>query len=314
MLGRRRTLLLGLSLLVVAMAVLIPLLTPRGPRTAIRPSTGRNSKFLVKLVSKDVSITVASGSYDMTYTDTTTPPTQCAQAVAGSAGVPTTGCSPGGLSDVSGHGTVDTNPYAMVTVSQVGSLGAITLYDNGTNVWEVGGGNYGLNGPRQAGPGGLLSGFASLVEGTLGKVPGALNVQGLASGTGYLDLETQEIQGAQPAGTGIVDGVPVTIYKVAVTGLQDPDMAGLTAEQIATIQAADSVIEQGGLAGETVWISVDGQGYIREQRTLYTLADGSIVTQDTVLSNFGCAGTVTMPGQTDSSTPSPGCVTPDTLR
>ena len=72
------------------------------------------------------------------------------------------------------------------------------------------------------------SGYAGSVEGTVGQVPGALDMQGLASGTGYLDLEAQEIQGAQPAGTGSVDGVPVTIYKLSESGLEDPNIGGLT--------------------------------------------------------------------------------------
>jgi hypothetical protein len=199
----------------------------------------------------------------------------------------------------------------MVTVSQVGALGMISLYDNGTNVWEVGGGDYGLAGPGQAGPGAPLSGYASSVEGTLGQEAGALDMQGLASGTGYLDLEAQEIQGATPAGTGTVDGVPVTIYKLSETGLQDPDLTGLTAEQVATIRAADSVIQQSGFSGKTTWISVDADGYVREERSAYTLSDGSTVTGDTVLSDFGCAGTVLMPGQAGSTAPPAGCVSPD---
>jgi hypothetical protein len=143
-------------------------------------------------------------------------------------------------------------------------------------------------------------------------VAGALDMQGLAAGSGYLDLESQEIQGVQPAGTGSVDGVPVTIYKLSETGLQDPDTNGLTPEQIATISAADAIIKSSGFAGKTTWVSVDSAGYVREQKTEYTLPDGSTVTGDTVLSNFGCAGTVVMPGQQGSSSPPEGCVSPDT--
>jgi sugar lactone lactonase YvrE len=199
----------------------------------------------------------------------------------------------------------------MVTVTDVGPLGTITLYDNGTDVWEIGGGDYGLAGPGQAGSGAPLSGYAGSVEGTLGQVAGALDMQGLASGTGYLDIEAQEIQGAQPAGTGSVDGVPVTIYKLSESGLLDPDIGGLTPQQSATIRAADAIIASSGFAGKTTWLSVDSEGYIREQKTEYTLPDGSVVTGDTILSNFGCAGTVVMPGQVGSTAPPAGCVSPD---
>jgi sugar lactone lactonase YvrE len=308
----RRVWAVGLATLLVALvlgvALLVPALGHHGPRHADR-TTQRDR--LAQLVVDDVNVTVASGSYDMTYSDTTTPATPCPQPATGSSPTPATVCTSGQFASISGHGTVDTNPYAMVTVTDVGVLGSITLYDNGTNVWEIGGGDYGLDGPGQAGPGAPLSGYAGSVEGTLGQLPGALDMQGLASGTGYLDLEAQEIQGAQPAGTGSVDGVPVTIYKLSETGLQDPDTSGLTSQQIATISAADAIIKQSGFAGKTTWVSVDSGGYIREQKTEYTLPDGSTETGDTILSNFGCAGTVVMPGQRGASSPPAGCVSPD---
>ena len=299
--------------LFVVLAVGIALLVPSlGHRTPNHVGKARGRDRLAQLVVDDVNATVASGSYDMAFTDTSTPSTTCPGTSAGPA--TTTPClvgSPLALGSISGHGTVDTNPYAMVTVSDVGSLGKITLYDNGTDVWEIGGGDYGLSAPGQAGPGAPLSGYAGSVEGTVGQVAGALDMQGLASGTGYLDLEAQEIQGAQPAGTGSVSGVPVTIYKLSQSGLEDPDISGLTAEQATTIRAADAIIESSGFAGKATWVSVDSGGYIREQKTEYTLPDGSTVTADTILSNFGCAGTVLMPGQQGSSAPPSGCVSPD---
>ncbi len=315
--------------LAVGVALLVPSL---GHRAAIPRSGAHLHDRLTRLVVDDVSVTVASGSYDMQFDDTTTPATPCAQSPGGggqggspgqtSGGASVEPCSTGntlppgigtegGLSSISGHGTVDTNPYAMVTESDVGPFGMITLYDNGTNVWEVGGGDYGLSTPGQAGPGAPLSGYAGSVEGTVGQVQGALDMEGLASGTGYLDLQAREIQATQPAGTGSVDGVPVTIYKLSESGLQDPDIGGLTAEQVKTIRAADAIIASSGFAGKTTWVSVDGAGYIREQKTEYTLPDGSTVRQDTILSNFGCAGTVLMPGQQGSSAPPSGCVSPD---
>ncbi len=310
--GTRRVVLIGLVVVAIATAVTVPLLASRTSHsTTPQPTAQSPSRLVVKLVSDDLDVTVAAGNYDMTYSDTTTPPTQCPQAGTGPS-VAGQGCSPLALSAISGHGTVDTNPYAMVTVTDDGPLGTITLYDNGTNVWEIGGGDYGLAGPGQAGPGAPLSGYAGSVEGTVGQVAGALDMQGLASGTGYLDLETREIQGAQPAGTGTVDGVPVTIYKLSESGLQDPDTSGLTPQQTSTIRAADAIIENSGFAGKTTWVSVDSEGYIREQKTEYTLPDGSTVTGDTILSNFGCAGRVLMPGQVGTTAPPAGCVSPDT--
>ena len=310
-----------LIVLAVGAALLVPTL---GHDTPSHVNGARLQDRLARLVVDDVNVTVAAGSYDMTYSDTTTPPAaptttppfHCPQTSTKSNLMPCwQSSSPQsqypGLSSISGHGTVNTDPYAMVTVSNVGSLGLITLYDNGTDVWEIGGGDYGLAGPGQAGPGAPLSGYAGSVEGTVGQVTGALDMQGLASGTGYLDLEAREIQGAQPAGTGNVDGVPVTIYKLSESGLQDPDTNGLTSEQVSTIRAADAILKESGFAGKTTWVSVDSEGYIREQKTRYSLPDGSTVTGDTILSNFGCAGTVLMPGQQGSSAPPSGCVSPD---
>lgn len=305
-----------LVVLVVGVALLVPTLDHRSQGHATKAHL---QDRLARLVVDDANVTVASGSYDMTYSDTTTPPataspdlcplTESSGASCAQPSVPQGFSS--GFPSISGHGTVDTDPYAMVTVSDVGSLGTITLYDNGTDVWEIGGGNYGLAGPGQAGPGASLSGYAGSVEGTVGPVTGALDMQGLASGTGYLDLEAREIQGAQPAGSGSVDGVPVTIYRLSESGLQDPDTDGLTSEQVSTITAADAILKNNGFAGKTTWVSVDSEGYIREQKTQYTLPNGSTVTGDTILSNFGCAGTVLMPGQPGSSSPPSGCVSPD---
>jgi hypothetical protein len=322
-----RRLLMGAGIATVLILAAVSLaLVGSPPARHHMASADHITQPVLRLVSDDVNVTVASGSYDMTFNDTTTP-SQCPQGGAGAgsqpgAGSQTSTCSTSSLppsisstssfSSISGQGTVDTDPYGMVVVSQVGPLGKITLYDDGTDVWEIGGGDYGLAGPGQTGPGALLSGYAGSVEGTVGQQAGALDMQGLASGTGYLDLEASEIQGAQPAGTGIVGGVPVTIYKLSMTGLQDPDLNGLTREQVKTIRAADAVLEATGFSGKTTWVSVDADGYIRETRTTYTLSDGSTVDQDTILSNFGCAGTVLMPGASGSTAPPSGCVSPDT--
>jgi hypothetical protein len=313
---------LGLAVLVAA-GISTPLLVDSTPSaspthapTSGHPANATSTpKVLTRLVATDVDLTVSSGSYDMTFNDTATPAPGCSVAL-GESGIQSTGpkkssCSSDLLPSISGHGTVDTKPYAMVAISQDGPLGQISLYDNGIDIWEVGGGDYGLAGPGSTGPGAPLPGYAGSVEGTVGLQAGALDMQSLASGTGYLDLEAAEIQGAQPAGTGTVDGVPVTIYKLSMTGLQDPNLAGLTPQQVETIREADGVLQQTGFPGKTALISVDAAGYIREVHTTYTLSDGSSVDQDSVFSNFGCAGTVLMPGQSGSSAPPAGCVSPD---
>ncbi len=198
-----------------------------------------------------LSATTSSGSFNVSYefdpptpptvttTTTTTAPTCQAVTVspgdggvssgAGGVSEPPPGsseeiCSGGSVGSgssqttaVTGQGTIDTDPFAMVAVSNVSSLGEITLRDNGTDVWEFGGADYGLSpGSSETGPGASLSGFASLVEGTLGPRQGALAMGGLSSPTGYLDLDQSMITGADQTGTGTVDGVPVTIYTISI--------------------------------------------------------------------------------------------------
>ena len=295
-----------------------------------------------------LSATTSSGSFNVTYqfdpptpptvatTTTTTMPPTCNVITVGpndgapGAGVPAgassestrtiTECSGGSAASgpsqsvaVTGQGTIDTDPFGMVAVSNVSGLGEITLRDNGTDVWEFGGADYGLApGSSETGPGASLSGFAGLVEGTLGPRQGALAMGGLSSPTGYLDLDQSMITGADQTGTGTVDGVPVTIYEISINPAQGADVPGINAEQAKAITEAAAVLKQQGYTGTTVQVSVDASGYIRQTRSVAHFADGSTTTSESTFSDFGCAGTVLMPGQTGVSAPPAGCVSPDT--
>ena len=201
----------------------------------------------------------------------------------------------------------------MVAVSNVTGLGQITLRDNGTDVWEFGGADYGLApGSSETGPGASLSGFAGLVEGTLGTRQGALAMGGLSSPTGYLDLDQSMIGGANQTGTGTVDGVAVTIYTISIAPGQGENIPGLNPEQAKAIADSDAILKQQGFTGTTVQVSVDGSGYIRQTRSVAHFSDGSTTSSESTFSDFGCAGTVLMPGQTGASAPPAGCVSPDT--
>jgi hypothetical protein len=214
---------------------------------------------------------------------------------------------------IQGQGTIDTDPFAMVATSNVSGLGQITLRDNGTDVWELGGGNYGLSpGSTDNGPGQSLSGFAGLVEGTLGQRQGALAMGGLASPTGYLDLDQSMITGADQTGTGTVDGTPVTIYQLDISPAQEANVPRQTAEESKAVTASDAVLAAQGYTGTTVLISVDASGYIRQTRSTAHFSDGSTSVSQATFSDFGCAGTVLMPGQTGATAPPAGCVSPDT--
>jgi hypothetical protein len=294
-----------------------------------------------------LSATTSSGSFNVSYefdpptaptvtTTTTTEVPTCnvinvspGEGVASSAagGPPPTnpgtsevctGGSVGGPSSsessvTTGHGTIDTDPFAMVAVSNVAGLGQITLRDNGTDVWEFGGADYGLDpGSSETGPGASLSGFAGLVEGTLGARQGALAMGGLSSPTGYLDLDQSMITGADQTGTGTVDGVPVTIYTISIQPGQGANIPGLNAEQAKAIADSDAILQRNGFTGSTVQVSIDASGYIRQTRSVAHFSDGSTTSSESTFSDFGCAGTVLMPGQTGATAPPAGCVSPDT--
>ena len=221
-----------------------------------------------------------------------------------------------GVSDglaISGQGTIDTNPFAMVVNTQVPGLGQVTLRDDGTNVWEdLGGGDYGLSpGPGDDGPGSSLPDFSGLVEGTLGARQGALDMMVLANPTGYLELDENAITTADPLGTGTVDGVPVTVYQVSLDPAQEATVSGTNTSESTAIEDALEALKAEGYTGTTVKISIDAAGYIRQTVSTANFSDGASQTGETTFSDFGCAGTVLMPGQQGATSPPTGCVSAD---
>jgi hypothetical protein len=217
---------------------------------------------------------------------------------------------------VTGTGTVDTDPFAMLAVSNVSSVGKVTIRDDGTNIWEFLGSDDGLApGSSDTGSGQSLPGFAGLVESTLGPRQGALAMGGLASPTGYLDLDQSMISAADQTGTGTVDGVPVTIYEISISPAEEANVAntpGYSAGQSKAVTDAAAILKQQGYTGTSEQISIDASGYIRQTRSTAHFSDGSSSTSQTTFSDFGCAGTVLMPGQSGPTAPPAGCVSPDT--
>jgi hypothetical protein len=135
---------------------------------------------------------------------------------------------------------------------------------------------------------------------------------GMASPTGYLDLYQQDVDGASQTGTSTVNGVPVTVYQVAVDPTQLVNDPGITSEESSTASAAIGVLNAQGYSGTTDDVSIDNSGFIREVKSVARFSDGGTVVLDVTLSNFGCAGTVLMPGQQGPSAPPSGCTSPDT--
>jgi hypothetical protein len=273
-----------------------------------------------KQVLSALNTTTASGNFDVSYTfdgqssgsSSTTTTTTCGGPNPTARPEICVGQSQQGSQPVSGNATIDLAPFAMVATSQVSGLGTIALRDNGTDVWEEGGGNYGLSpGTADSGPGSSLTGFSSLVEGTLGPRQGALAMLGLASPSGYLNLDPAQTPGAIVVGTDTVDGVPVTVYQIDLAPGQGGQVPGITAQEQQAEGDALQVLSGQGFTGSTVRISVDAAGFIRRTLTTDHFADGTAMTSEAGFSNFGCAGTVLMPGQTGPTAPPVGCTSPD---
>lgn len=226
-------------------------------------------------------------------------------------------CFPGAPSvspSVTGGGTIDTSPMAMVATAQIGGGLQVTVRVDDSTVYEdLGDLDGGLAPPasQDGASGSALSGFAGITESTLGNREGAVAMLGMASPTGYLDLSQGDITSASQIGTSTVNGVPVTVYRVSVDPSQLVDAPGISAEESSTISAAVGVLQSEGYTGTTEDVSLDAAGYILESKSVANFADGATAVLDATFSDFGCAGTVLMPGQQGSGTPPTNCTSPD---
>lgn len=220
---------------------------------------------------------------------------------------------------VSGQGTIDTNPMGMVATALVGPNQnglSVSVRVDGTDYWELSGGDKSLaptGTDANASPSGnLLHSFAGLVESTLGARPGAVAMMGMASPTGYLDLVSGAVTGAQQTGSTTVGGVTLTQYQVSIDPSQLATAPGTTPEEATTINDALEVLHQAGLTSISDTLSIDPTGYIRASTSVASFSDGGTVSLAAQFSDFGCAGTVLMPGQQGPSSPPVNCVSPDT--
>ena len=211
---------------------------------------------------------------------------------------------------VSGRGTIDVSPMAMVVSADVSDFGLLSIRVDATTVWEGAAGDVGLEPSSGAAAGQSLSSFAGLVESTLGAREGAIAMLGMASPNGFLDLSQSAVTGATQTGAGAVDGVPVTDYRVSLDLAKLAQTDGVSADEVTTIDAAVNVLNREGYTSTTELVAVDSAGFIREITPVASFADGATVTLDAIFSDFGCAGAVLMPGQ-QGSTNSATCSSPD---
>jgi len=291
-LGPRRAGVVVALLAVVGLVVGLVVSTAGGPSVPSlppRPLAGNG----VHSVLTALTSTTAAQNYAFNYSTTF-------QSGSGS-GFP-------GPIKTSGYGIVNFDPYAMLTTnSSSSSYAGVTGVFDSDEAWE-----FGIGGP---GTGAAVSGiplseFAQGVEESLGQGQGALEMIGLSYPTGRLNLDQNTIASVQAIGAGTVDGAPVTNYEVSVDLSRVLAQPGLTAMQQTTITQALAILSSQGYEGTTEVVSIDGAGFIREVKSAASFSDGGSVTTDSILSNIGCAGTVT-PGQPVPSPAPAGCVSPD---
>jgi hypothetical protein len=215
--------------------------------------------------------------------------------------------------DVNGSGVINTNPLAMVASANIGGGLDVVVRVNGSDVYEEGTGDTGLApmASDQGSSGSTLPGFAGITEGTLGDREGAVAMMGMSSPTGYLDLIQPAVSSATETGSGSVGGVAVTNYTVSNDLDQLAGAAGTSSAEAQTVTSALTLLKSQGYTTNSAVVSIDAAGFIRQVKSTDTFSDGGTVTLLASFSNFGCAGTILMPGQTGAGVPPAGCTSPD---
>ncbi len=317
------------------------------PPTQVRPVPAPSGPARSTVLSA-LGATTAAGNFDFTYTlsgtrgstaTTTCPGTYGSPSMIGPGSTGSVGSQgamatvpgnvmttvPGGstpapscgstISTTTGNGIVDVAPYAMAASAAINGGLSVNVevypsvtYENGMS------GTYltspaGMPAPR-ATAGQPLSQFAGLVDGTLGSRDGALAVLGMATPTGFLDLEQAEVGTVTDQGFATVDGVTVTQYRVAIDPAQLASIPGLSADEVTSIDNAVSLLKSQGFTGTTDTVSVDAAGYIVQSASVTSFKDGGTATLTINLSNIGCAGTLPVPGGAPGTGAPAGCTTP----
>jgi hypothetical protein len=321
---RRTSIVLAVAACLALIGVPVGLLAASGPAPAPQASPPPHHHLTLsegpakRSVLAALSATTDSGNFAFSYQLTETPYQSSTTTVVGPS-CSATSCPPAPVpqsTEVQGLGTINTNPMAMAASAAISSNGVsglqVGVRVDPTTVWEVGYTDNGLTPSSNDGSGQDLPGFAGLVEGTLGSREGAVAMMGMASPTGYLDLVEPAVSSATEVGTATVDGVAVTQYQLSIDPGSLATAPGTSSEEQSTISAAMQKLTSEGYQTMRDLVSIDASGFIRESASTVTFSDGGRVTLDAHFSNFGCAGTVLMPGQGGVSTAPSGCVSTDT--
>jgi hypothetical protein len=334
--GRRAWVAGGVAACLVVIGIPVGLLVAGGTGSGSPHPTSHESAVVhlgggpaKRSVLAALSATTDSGNFSFSYdlteapgtaTTTTTSPCPTDVASSGAGGITNSvgecGVAVPADNAVQGSGIINTNPMAMAAsadISQGGTSGLqVGVRVDPTTVWEVGSSDNGLVPQSNDGTGQPLPGFAGLTEGTLGTREGAVAMMGMASPTGYLDLVQPAISGAAEVGSSTVDGVSVTQYELEIDPAALANAPGVSSAEDSTITSAVALLTAQGFTTIRDLISIDGSGFIRESSSTVAFSDGGTVTLDAHFSDFGCAGTLLMPGQGGTSTAPAGCTSPDT--
>lgn len=318
---RRIGIVLGVAACAALIGAPIGLLAGSGPPSAPQASPQHHVTVSDGLAKRSVlsalSATTDSGNFAFSYQLNESP--YQSSTVSEGPSCSATSCPPATVSqstEVQGSGTINTNPMAMAASAAISSNGVsglqVGVRVDPTTVWEVGYADNGLTPQANDGGGTDLPGFAGLVEGTLGPREGAVAMMGMASPTGFLDLVEPAVSSAAEVGTAAVDGIAVTQYQLSIDPGSLATAPGTSSEEQSAISAAIQKLTSQGYESVRDLVSIDASGFIRESASTVTFSDGGKVTLDAHFFNFGCAGTVLMPGQGGVSTAPSGCVSSDT--
>jgi hypothetical protein len=293
--ARRRTIAGAVAFLIAI--VIVPLLLVLDGGTPKRLDTDATKDDALSLVRAAIGHTVAAGSYEVdietSSTQARTAPSQCGPS----------GCLAGaGNSQFTsgGHSIVNFEPSYVARNESQSTYGNHVFWVTPTRVWLLS-----TSGAPVMTPGQPLSQFARSIISALGPSPGALAALSLAVPGGQINLQEEAVATAAPSGEGEVKGTHVTYYDVTIDMTRLADVAGLSADQRATIDDALPFLRQGGYSGTTERIGVDDEGFVREVALTNHFSDGSTGTQHHVLSNFGCAPKLTPPDAGGTVTPVP---------
>ena len=142
--------------------------------------------------------------------------------------------------------------------------------------------------------------FSAYAEGVVGITAVALGTFSFCSPSGLFDLTQSSIGPTTEVGTATVDGQSTTEYAVTIDPSTFLAAPGITSGEAQAVQSAINLLGGGSILDD---VYIDAAGDI--VRTVSSI-DGASLQVD--LSNFGSAGTVTLPPQQssiDSSTTLP---------